>query len=271
MVHAADPVDESVSGAPENRELVMADAVTLSGLIRRREVSCVEVMDSFLDQIELHNPAVNAIVALRDREALTAEARERDSQLASGEYLGWMHGFPHAVKDLSAAKGLPFTSGSPMFADRIAEDDELFVKRIRSAGAIVIGKTNTPEFGLGSQTYNPVWGTTVSPYDNSRTAGGSSGGAAASLALRMLPVADGSDYMGSLRNPSAFNNVVGFRPSWGRIPETGFIAQAPLWARWAEPSPTWLTCFPRWRGRMLMHRWGFVRIPRYSPKASHVI
>ena len=225
MVHAADPVDESVSGAPENRELVMADAVTLSGLIRRREVSCVEVMDSFLDQIELHNPAVNAIVALRDREALTAEARERDSQLASGQYLGWMHGFPHAVKDLSAAKGLPFTSGSPMFADRIAEDDELFVKWIRSAGAIVIGKTNTPEFGLGSQTYNPVWGTTVSPYDHSRTAGGSSGGAAASLALRMLPVADGSDYMGSLRNPSAFNNVVGFRPSWGRIPETGFIAQ----------------------------------------------
>ncbi|MFC7448072.1 amidase [Rhodococcus daqingensis] len=230
MVQVVDPINEGSSDAggespSDSRDLVMCDALELSSLIRRREVSCVETMYSYLDHIELHNPSVNAIVALRDRDELLAEARVRDRQLASGQYLGWMHGFPHAVKDLSAVKGLPFTSGSPIFADRIADEDELFVKRIKSAGAIVIGKTNTPEFGLGSQTYNPVWGTTVSPYDTSRTAGGSSGGAAAALALRMLPVADGSDYMGSLRNPSAFNNVVGFRPSWGRVPEAGFIAQ----------------------------------------------
>ncbi|CCQ15673.1 putative amidase [Rhodococcus sp. AW25M09] len=206
-------------------ELLMCDALELSGKIKRREVSCVETMTAYLDHIEIHNPTVNAIVALRDRDELIAEAHERDNQLAQGQYLGWMHGFPHAVKDLSAVKGLPFTSGSAIFADRIAEADDLFVARIRAAGAIIIGKTNTPEFGYGSQTYNPVYGTTVSPYDHSLTAGGSSGGAAAALALRMLPVADGTDYMGSLRNPAAFNNVVGFRPSWGRIPEPGFIAQ----------------------------------------------
>ncbi|KJV03814.1 amidase [Rhodococcus sp. IEGM 1354] len=206
-------------------ELLMSDAVELSGKIKRREVSCVETMTAYLDHIEAHNPTVNAIVALRDRDELMDEARERDQQLSDGQYLGWMHGFPHAVKDLSAARGLPFTSGSPIFADRIADADDLFVARVKAAGAIVIGKTNTPEFGFGSQTYNPVYGTTVSPYDTSRTAGGSSGGAAAALALRMLPVADGTDYMGSLRNPAAFNNVVGFRPSWGRIPEPGFIAQ----------------------------------------------
>lgn len=206
-------------------ELVMSDALELSGKIKRREVSCVETMTAYLDHIETHNPAVNAIVALRDRGELLAEAKERDRQLANSQYLGWMHGFPHAVKDLSAVEGMPFTSGSPIFADRVAEADDLFVARIKAAGAIVIGKTNTPEFGFGSQTYNPVYGTTVSPYDTSRTAGGSSGGAAAALALRMLPVADGTDYMGSLRNPAAFNNVVGFRPSWGRIPERGFVAQ----------------------------------------------
>ncbi|MEO7079614.1 MAG: amidase [Rhodococcus sp. (in: high G+C Gram-positive bacteria)] len=236
MAHAIEPVDEGdatvayadptaagPSDAPS--DLVMRDALELSGMIKRREVSCVETMTTYLDHIELHNGTVNAIIALRDREELLDEAKVRDRQLADGHYLGWMHGFPHAVKDLSAVEGLPFTSGSPIFADRVADTDDLFVKRIKSAGAIIVGKTNTPEFGFGSQTYNPVWGTTVSPYDTSRTAGGSSGGAAASLALRMLPVADGTDYMGSLRNPAAFNNVVGFRPSWGRIPESGFIAQ----------------------------------------------
>ncbi|MEI7058781.1 amidase [Nocardioides sp. CCNWLW239] len=220
---------ETMIGAVERpaelSELVMHDARTLSALIKRRKVSCVEVMETYLDHIERHNPSVNAIVALRDRTALLAEARERDLQLRRGEYLGWMHGFPHAVKDLSAAKGIRFTSGSPIFKDRIADTDDLFVQRIKAAGAIVIGKTNTPEFGLGSQTYNPVYGATATPYDTSRTAGGSSGGAASALALRMVPVADGSDYMGSLRNPAAFCNVVGFRPSWGRVPAPGFVAQ----------------------------------------------
>ncbi|MEL7976045.1 amidase [Isoptericola sp. F-RaC21] len=207
------------------RDLVTLDALALSGLIRRRQVSCVEVMTTYLDHIEEHNPAVNAIVALRSRAELVAEAREKDRQLRRGDRAGWMHGFPHAVKDLAAAKGIRFTSGSPIYADRVADTDDLFVRRIKEAGAIVIGKTNTPEFGLGSQTYNPVYGATATPYDTERTSGGSSGGAASALALRMLPVADGSDYMGSLRNPAAFCNVMGFRPSWGRVPGPGFVAQ----------------------------------------------
>jgi amidase len=209
----------------ELADLVMQDALSLSNLIKQRQVSCVEVMESYLDHIEKHNPSVNAIVALRERADLLAEATERDAQLGRGDYLGWMHGFPHAVKDLSPVDGLPYTSGSPLYADRIADSDALFVQRIKRAGAIVIGKTNTPEFGLGSQTYNPVYGATATPYDTARTAGGSSGGAASALAMRLVPVADGSDYMGSLRNPAAFCNVVGFRPSWGRVPSPGFVAQ----------------------------------------------
>lgn len=211
--------------APAAGELVRLDARDLSELIRTREVSCAEVMRTYLDHIGALNPKVNAIVALRDRDELLAEAAERDRDLAAGRYRGWMHGLPHAVKDLAAAKGLPWTDGSPIFADRIADADDPFVARIRAAGAIIVGKTNVPELGLGSQSYNSVYGTTTNPYDPSRTAGGSSGGAGAALALRMLPAADGSDYMGSLRNPAAFNNVYGFRPSFGRVPRPGFVAQ----------------------------------------------
>lgn len=207
----------------EQAHLVEHSALELSGLIHRREVSCVDVMTAYLAQIERYNPVLNAIVALRDREELLAEARQRDGELAAGHTRGWMHGFPHAVKDLAAARGLPHTSGSRIFADRVAEADDRYVARLRAAGAVIIGKSNTPEFGLGSQTYNEVWGTTGNPYDPSRTAGGSSGGGAAALAARMVPVADGSDNMGSLRNPPAFNNVIGLRPSWGRVPEPGFI------------------------------------------------
>ncbi len=207
----------------EQARLVEHSALELSRLIHRREVSCVDVMTAYLAQIERYNPVLNAIVALRDREELLAEARQRDGELAAGHTRGWMHGFPHAVKDLAAARGLPHTSGSRIFADRVAEADDRYVARLRAAGAVIIGKSNTPEFGLGSQTYNEVWGTTGNPYDPSRTAGGSSGGGAAALAARMVPVADGSDNMGSLRNPPAFNNVIGLRPSWGRVPEPGFI------------------------------------------------
>jgi len=199
-------------------------ALDLAEQIRRRQVSCVEVMSAYLGQVEALNPRVNAIVALRDREVLLREAAARDDQLARGRYLGWLHGLPFAVKDLAAAEGLLWTEGSPIYARRVAEVDDLFVRRVRDAGAIVIGKTNTPEFGLGSQTYNEVYGATVNPYDPTRTTGGSSGGAAAALALRMLPVADGSDYMGSLRNPAAFCNVYGFRTSYGRVPAPGFVA-----------------------------------------------
>ncbi|MQA98382.1 MAG: amidase, partial [Streptosporangiales bacterium] len=205
-------------------ELVRMDALALSRAIKAREVSCAEVMTAFLDHIDACNPRVNAIIARADRADLLDQARERDRMLDRGEYLGWMHGFPQAVKDLADAAGFPTTEGSPIFADTVATEDAIFVRRIKDAGAIIIGKTNTPEFGLGSHSYNPVNGTTTNPYDTTRTAGGSSGGAGAALALRMLPVADGSDYMGSLRNPAAFNNVLGFRPSYGRVPAPGFVA-----------------------------------------------
>ena len=175
------------------------------------------------------NPVHNAIVSLRDADALLAEADAHDAALARGEAAGWMHGFPMAVKDLSDAEGLPTTSGSRTSAGRIATADALFVQRMKKAGAIVIGKTNTPEFGLGSHTYNEVFGITRNAWNPALSAGGSSGGAAVALALGMVPVADGSDFMGSLRNPAAFNNVVGFRPSRGRVPavpaEDAFYAQ----------------------------------------------
>ena len=149
--------------------------------------------------------------------------------------MGPLHGMPQAIKDLAAAKGIPFTQGSPINKDTIAADDALFVERMRNAGAIIIGKTNVPEFGLGSQSYNPVFGMTRNAYDQSKTSGGSSGGAAVALALRMLPVADGSDHGGSLRNPAAFNNVLGFRTSYGRVPHhhedvflTGLSVKGPM-------------------------------------------
>jgi amidase len=187
-------------------------------MIHARSVSCVEVMTAYLDHIERVNPRVNAIVSLEPREALLRQARDRDDALGRGESLGWMHGIPHAVKDLLATRGIRSTWGSPLLADFIPSADAIPVERLRHAGAILIGKTNVPEFGLGSQTYNPVFGITRNAYDPSRTAGGSSGGAAVALALRMLPVADGSDHAGSLRNPAAFNNVLGFRTTFGCVP-----------------------------------------------------
>ena len=199
-------------------EIVMADALQLSGWIRRRQVSCREVMLAFLDHIERINPKVNAIVSMRDRDQLLKEADERDTQLRRGEYLGWMHGFPQAPKDLTATAGIPTTQGSLLFKDYVPKNDSIIVERVRRNGAILIGKTNTPEFGVGSVTYNAVFGTTLNAYDQGRNAGGSSGGAAVALATRMLPVADGSDMMGSLRNPAGYNNVFGFRPSQGRVP-----------------------------------------------------
>ena len=202
-------------------------AVHLSAAIRGRAVSCVEVMRAYLDRIHRLNPAVNAIVSLRDEAALVAEAGERDAALARGEPVGPLHGLPLAVKDLDAARGLPFTQGSPIFADRIAETDSIMVSRLRAAGAIIVAKTNTPEFGLGSHTFNEVFGATGNAYDPSLSAGGSSGGAAVAVALSLLPVADGSDHAGSLRNPPAFNNVYGLRPCWGRIPAEAKDAFSP--------------------------------------------
>lgn len=196
------------------------DALDLSRAIRSKQVSCREVMTTYLDHIERFNPKVNAIVSLQSRDTLLQEAEERDRQLAQGDYKGWMHGFPHAVKDLAATKGIRTTWGSPLL-DTIPQKDALFVERLKRNGVVVIGKTNAPEFGLGSQSYNTIFGTTLNAYDQTKAAGGSSGGAAVSLALRMVPVADGSDMMGSLRNPAAFNNVIGFRTSFGRVPPSG--------------------------------------------------
>jgi len=186
-------------------------------------------MQYTLERVWSLNPHFNALVSLQDDDDLLQQADERDAQLGRGERCGWMHGFPLAVKDLSAVCGLPMTRGSPLFIDNVPDFDALFVQRMKQAGAIVIGKTNTPEFGLGSHTYNTVFGTTLNAYDDTRTAGGSSGGAAVALALRMLPVADGSDMGGSLRNPAAFNNIYGLRPRSGCVPSVpaldGFFQQ----------------------------------------------
>ena len=188
-------------------------ATQLSAAILQRSVSCHEVMQSYLAHIHRHNPVYNAIVSLVADDVLFAQAKDADLALTRGEYRGWMHGMPHAVKDLSAVAGMRFTNGSALYADRIAETDSELAAKIRRAGAIFIGKTNSPEFGLGSQTYNPVFGSTASAWNPALTSGGSSGGAGSGLGTQMLPVADGSDMMGSLRNPGAFNNVIGFRPS----------------------------------------------------------
>ncbi|MEZ5595197.1 MAG: amidase [Pseudomonadales bacterium] len=198
-------------------DLVTLDALTLSRSIHRREVSCVEVMRACLARIAHYNREYNAIIALQPENELLAQAADADAELDRGQSRGWLHGIPQAVKDLSEVRGLPFTQGSPLFRDRVSTTDSPAIARIRDAGALFIGKTNTPEFGLGSQTFNPVHGATRNAYDPARTAGGSSGGAAVALALRMLAVADGSDFAGSLRNPAAFNNVFGFRPTIGRV------------------------------------------------------
>ena len=208
----------SATAAIRPTEIVMMDGATLAGAIRSRQASCVEVMAAYLDHIERVNPKVNAIVALQDRQPLLTQASERDAQISRGDPIGPLHGFPHAVKDMLPVRGIASTQGSPILKNFIPAADSLMVERLRGAGAIIIGKTNTPELGLGSHTYNPVYGATRNAFDQTRSAGGSSGGAAVALALRMLPVADGSDYGGSLRNPAGWNNVFGFRPSIGRVP-----------------------------------------------------
>ena len=174
-----------------------------------------DVMEATLDRIDAVNPKVNAIVALRPREELMAEARALDDAAPTGP----LFGLPMAVKDLQATKGLRTTWGSPIYADHVPTEDDMLPRRLRAAGAIIIGKTNTPEMGLGSHTYNPVYGATLNPWNPSRTAGGSSGGAGVALATGMLPIADGSDMMGSLRNPAAWSGIYGLRPSFGLVPE----------------------------------------------------
>lgn len=190
------------------------DALAQSAALESGALSSAELMRATLDRIGAVNGQVNAIVSLRDADALMNEARSADNAPRKG----WLHGMPIAVKDLANVAGLPTSMGSPLFAGQVAPADDLAIARLRGAGAIFIGKTNTPEFGLGSHTFNPVHGATRNPYGLDRSAGGSSGGAAAALATRMLSVADGSDMMGSLRNPAGWNNVYGLRPTWGTVP-----------------------------------------------------
>ncbi|MDZ4089368.1 MAG: amidase [Tabrizicola sp.] len=197
------------------KDLLEASATELSAAIHARKVAPSEVMAAWLAQVQAVNPAVNAIVSLRDPEALMTEARALDDVTPQG----WLHGIPFAIKDLVATAGLRTAWGSPLFADHVPVKDDLVAARLRTAGAVIAAKTNVPEWGQGSHSFNPVFGVTRNPYDLSRSAGGSSGGAAAALATRMAWVADGSDMMGSLRNPAAFCNVYGFRPTWGLVPQ----------------------------------------------------
>jgi len=198
-------------------DLCAFDAVTLAGMLRRREVSAREVAAAHMARIEAADGPVNAVVT-RSFDRALARAGEADDAMARGEVLGLLHGLPVAHKDLGETAGVRTTYGSPLFADHVPDFDALQVERMAAAGAISLGKTNTPEFGAGSHTVNPVFGATRNPYDLTRSAGGSSGGAAAALAARMICLADGSDLGGSLRNPASFCNVVGLRPVPGRVP-----------------------------------------------------
>src|SRR5213083_118856 len=198
-------------------DLCFLTAVELAERIRRRDVSVTEVVRAHLAQIERVNPKVNAIVTLTAERALD-DARDKDARLARGERPGPLFGLPIAHKDLVPTRGIRTTWGSPIYRDHVPTVDGLIIERLRAAGAVTVGKTNTPEFGAGSQTFNEVFGRTLNPYDPTKTCGGSSGGAAVALACGMVPIADGSDTGGSLRNPASFCNVVGLRPSPGRVP-----------------------------------------------------
>src|SRR5215831_9488226 len=204
-----------------SHELCFLSATELVQRIRLRDVSCEQVMRAHIDQIQRVNPSVNAIVTFVPEQALSA-ARAADAALArrqaAAPEAAPLYGLPVAHKDLVLTKGMRTTFGSPLFRDFVPDTDSLIVERLKAGGAINLGKTNTPEFGAGSQTFNAVFGATRNPYDPSKTCGGSSGGAAVALACGLVPVADGSDAGGSLRNPAAFCNVVGFRPSIGHVP-----------------------------------------------------
>jgi amidase len=215
-------------------ELCFLTAGELAARIRRRELSAREVMAAQLAQIERVNPHVNAIITLLPPEGLMAQAAAADEAQARGEEIGPLHGLPIAHKDLTLTKGIRTTYGSPLFKDFVPEQNDLIIDRLQGAGAITIGKTNVPEFGAGSQTFNPVFGATLNPYDLTKTCGGSSGGAAVALACGMIPLADGSDMGGSLRNPANFCNVVGFRTAPGRVPAWPKLT---AWAPWSVQGP----------------------------------
>ena len=200
----------------QGTELVFMPATELAARLRRKEVSAREVLSAHIAQIERVNPRLNAIVTTAFDRAMS-DARRADDAMARGTPLGALHGLPIAHKDLVETEGIRTTRGSPFYRDFVPTQDAPIIRRMRAAGAVTLGKTNTPEFGAGSHTFNTVFGATRNPYDTGKTCGGSSGGAAVALASGMIPIADGSDTGGSLRNPAAFCNVVGFRPSPGRV------------------------------------------------------
>src|SRR4051812_22838873 len=205
---------EPQAGAPS---LCFMSAVEMAALIRAKKLSAREALAAHLTQIERVNPKVNAIVTLV-ADLASAAAAKADEMQAHKQTMGVLHGLPVAHKDLMETRGIRTTFGSPLYKDNVPTENDIVVERMQRAGAITIGKTNTPEFGSGSQTFNKVFGATLNPYDLTKTCGGSSGGAAVALACGLAPVASGSDTGGSLRNPAAFCNVVGFRPSIGRVP-----------------------------------------------------
>ena len=200
-----------------NQEICFMTAVEMLDCLRSGNLSARQIMSAHLDQIEQANPQVNAIITLLPEQAMK-QATAADEDISQRKEIGSLHGLPMAHKDLILTQGIQTTLGSPIFRDFIPDQDSLIIERLKQAGAITLGKTNTPEFGAGSQTYNEVFGETLNPYDITKTCGGSSGGAAVALACGMQPIADGSDMGGSLRNPANFCNVVGFRPSPGRVP-----------------------------------------------------
>jgi amidase len=214
---AAPVIEGALEARAADSSLCFMSAVQMAALIRMRKLSAREALAAHMKQIERVNPKVNAIVTLVPEMAAVAAAKADEMQ-ARNQTLGLLHGLPVAHKDLIETRGIRTTFGSPLYKDYIPTEDDLVVERMRRAGAITIGKTNTPEFGAGSQTFNKVFGATHNPYDLTKTCGGSSGGAAVALACGLAPVTSGSDTGGSLRNPAAFCNVVGFRPSIGRVP-----------------------------------------------------
>ena len=217
-IAAASTLASSAQADSATSSVHWMSAVEMARLIRTKQLSAREALAEHLKQIERVNPKVNAIVTLVPEMAATQAARADEMQ-ARGAKLGPLHGLPVAHKDLRETRGIRTTFGSPLYRDYIPTENDLVVDRLQAAGAITLGKTNTPEFGAGSQTFNTVFGATRNPWDLTKTCGGSSGGAAVALACGLVPVADGSDMGGSLRNPAAFCNVAGFRPSAGRVPD----------------------------------------------------
>ena len=223
------------AAAREMSDILNLSAVALAAALRKKDLSSRDLMAAHLAQVDRLNPQFNAIVSRVEGDALMKAAAALDEDAARGRFCGPLHGFPHAVKDTAATRGIRFTQGSPILRDNIPAADSLAVGRIRQAGALFVGKTNVPEFALGSHSFNPVFGTTRNAFDPRKSAGGSTGGGAVALALRMVPVADGSDFGGSLRNPAGWNNVFGFRPSVGLVPSIPNVDV--FWQNFATSGP----------------------------------